>query len=440
MDLFGLGGRAFRARLKRELPRWRQGGILDEGAARTLAARYHLDEEGVSAAAAAIYTLGVLLVGGGVLSFVAWNWADISTPFKLLLITGALVAAHGTGWWLWRVSGRLPRLGHALVLLGTLIFGADVGLVSQIFHISTDPSAGFGIWAVGAAVAAWVLPSVPHGVLAVVLTSIWGSIFVEEHHALHFLVPYLVAVPFLPLAWRTSSRPLFLATALGTLWCMDFAAGSETEEGAAVLVALVLGAALLLGLALGGVGEGARLRVSGISRVVGLVVLAGAAYTCSFRGVAEDLALADLEGRPASWLVFGLPAAAGAAALFVVAVRRQGGELRSRPASVIAFAGCFLLPLSLAVPGAGTAGAVAGNLVLAALSIAAVTSSVRTLERGPFWWGALLGGLLILSRFLEYKTELWLKALVFSACGIVVILFGRTFERRREAARERGRG
>ena len=69
------GSRGFRARLERELPRWREEGIIDEEAAAVLADRYRLDEEGTSLASAAIYTLGSLLVGGGLISLAAWNWA-----------------------------------------------------------------------------------------------------------------------------------------------------------------------------------------------------------------------------------------------------------------------------------------------------------------------------------------------------------------------------
>ena len=60
--------------------------IAERAAEETLAARYHLDEEGVSVATAAIYILGVLLIGGGVISLVAWNWEALGRFAKLALI------------------------------------------------------------------------------------------------------------------------------------------------------------------------------------------------------------------------------------------------------------------------------------------------------------------------------------------------------------------
>ena len=50
---------------------------------------------------------------------------------KLATLGVAMVAAHGAGFALWKGSGRAERLGHALTVLGTLVFGASIGLVAQ---------------------------------------------------------------------------------------------------------------------------------------------------------------------------------------------------------------------------------------------------------------------------------------------------------------------
>ena len=46
---------AFRAGLRRELPRWRADGLVDEAIERGLVARYRLDEQAVDVTTAAIY-------------------------------------------------------------------------------------------------------------------------------------------------------------------------------------------------------------------------------------------------------------------------------------------------------------------------------------------------------------------------------------------------
>lgn len=434
MDLFDLGGRAFRARLRKELPGWRVDGLVSDAGAADLARRYHLDEEGVSAAAAAIYTLGALLIGGGVISFVAWNWDRLGRAAKLSILLAALLAAHGTGYWMWRVRGRLPKLGHALTLLGTIIFGASIGLVAQMFHITPTAGTGYGLWAIGAGVAAWALGSVPNGVLAAVLAAIWGCARVSETQSLYVAVPYAVAVPFLPLAWRLRSRLLFLATALSTLVAMTWAATAEAEEAIAFAAAPAAGAALLLGFSCWAREGTPAAHFGRVSNLTGLLVLAPLLFLCSFEDVAGEASWTELSDAPWTWSGFAVPAVALAVALLVGARR----ALLDRPATLCAALGVPLVALALLPARPDVTGALAANVVLAAIVIAAVTSAVRTLERAPFWAGSVLGVTVILSRFAEFDTELWLKAIVFLACGMSVIWFGVVFERRRRVAREVG--
>ncbi len=435
MDLFDLGGRAFRARLRRELPDWRAEGLLGEDAAAALARRYHLDEEGVSIAAAAIYTLGALLIGGGVISFVAWNWDDLGRAAKLTILFAALVAAHGTGYWMWRIAGRLPKLGHALMLLGTLVFGASIGLVAQIFHIPSTAGTGYGLWAIGAGVAAWALGSVPNGVLGAVLATIWGCAHASDAGSLYAVVPYAVAVPFIPLAWRLRSRLLFFITALASLFATAWAATAEADQFIAFAAAVSAGALLLLAFSCWAREGTTAVYFARIAHLTGLLAIAMVLFLCSFGEIAEDASWTKLSDQPWSWIGFAIPAAAAAAVLFALGGARA---LLDRPATLCAVLGALLLVLALVPVNPEGTGAIAANVALAAVAIAAVTSAVRTLERAPFWAGSVLGVALILSRFVEFETQLWLKAIVFLASGIAVIWFGVVFERRKRVAREAG--
>ncbi|MCZ6786955.1 MAG: DUF2157 domain-containing protein [Planctomycetota bacterium] len=421
MDLLDLGSRAFRSRLKRELPRWRDEGWIDERVEAELFERYDLGEEGVSVAAATIYVLGALLIGAGILSFVAWNWELMSRAVKLGILGLMLVAAHSAGYWMWRVADRLPRLGHALTLLGSLIFGASIGLVYQMFHITTDPAAGWGMWAIGAGAAAWALRSVPNGALAAVVAVIWGCVYLAAHEGLFGLVPFLVAVPFLPLAWLCRSSFLFVVVSLGALVVMAVSASIEFDGGAGFVVSTLDGAALLLAYSLTPAFEKP-------ARALGLFTASAVFYLCSFREVAEAFAFGRAAPSGQGWMAFVLPAYAGT----LVLVARNMRTLREHPAMICALAGIPVVLWGLAIADGAVAGSIAANLGLAALSIVSITSAARTLRRAPFWFGSLLGGTLILSRFLEFETDLWLKAIVFLACGVAVIAFGVAFERRRK--------
>ncbi len=105
----------FRGALKREIPLWLDSGILSPDGASALEARYRLGElesEGGRLLASFIFGIGGLLLGGGVLAFVAAHWATLGAAFKVALIFSGLLGFHGAGFYLWHFRGW-PRLGHA---------------------------------------------------------------------------------------------------------------------------------------------------------------------------------------------------------------------------------------------------------------------------------------------------------------------------------------
>src|SRR5688500_3465730 len=157
----------FRAALRNELAIWIQKGIVTDETAKQLASAYELDNlrhESTRLLSAVIFTIGGLLLGGGLISFVAANWEVIPTVIKLALLFSALLTLHSVGFWLWH-SKNWRRLGHALIFCACLVFGANIGLVAQIFHISSSWYGGFVAWALWSLVMAWAIRSWIIGVL-----------------------------------------------------------------------------------------------------------------------------------------------------------------------------------------------------------------------------------------------------------------------------------
>jgi hypothetical protein len=169
----------FRAALRKELPLWVQQEILSEEEADRLSTIYQLSslkEESSSLLSSVIFTIGGLLLGGGFISFVAANWEGISNPLKLALLFSILLGLHITGFWLWYARGW-RRLGHALIFCGCLVFGADIGLVAQIFHIRGNWYGAFGAWAIGSLAMAWAVRSWIIGLLVLLTSFIWFTDF-----------------------------------------------------------------------------------------------------------------------------------------------------------------------------------------------------------------------------------------------------------------------
>ncbi|MBW2233174.1 MAG: hypothetical protein JRH17_22550, partial [Deltaproteobacteria bacterium] len=282
----------------------------------------------------------------------------------------------------------------------------------------SDPSAGWGLWAIGAAAAAWALRSVPNASVGVVVACIWGCAHIDEHRELMGLVPLVATVPFFALLYLERSRALFGLTSISFIILAANATVMGFDTGFGLTLGLLACAAALLAFSL-------TTYFERDARTLGVLALAAVAYMCSFHEIAREFLVGTREFKSFSGLVFIVPLL-GAALYLVV---RNAGKLRDRPTTRAALVGIPVILIGLAF-GDEVIVAIVANITLALLVFTSIASAARTLQRAPFWFGSLLGGIVILSRFLEFETELWLKALVFVGCGIAVILFGIGFERR----------
>ncbi len=440
--------RRFRSALQEELRLWRAEGIVSDDQAKTLERRYALGElaaEGTSLLMTVIYTIGALLIAGGVISFIAAHWTFIPKPAKVALLLAAMIGAHGSGYWLWRVRGSKPKLGHALVILGTLIFGANIGLMAQIFHIESHYYNGFLAWSLGAAAVAYALGSAPNAVIAIATSFIWYCGWKSDYHFEHALslYPPLIAACGLPfIYWRKAGFTyLLLALAVSISFLMDVGAATDSFQG------WMLGGAALA-LLLTAYGAWHRVvhplpEIGVVSLWLGGIALATFAYLLSFGEMAHSLTReiwrhygdqADL------FLIVGafcVVAMAGLSFAILSAMESwRDPVLRRYSLPLMAGMALFLLAVS------GWTGQMAtvflANLACLALGVGLIWSGVAAERRSLFWLGAAFFALLILSRFLEYRTGLMLKAVAFLACGAGVIYGGIKFEgylRVRRAAR-----
>ena len=415
--------------MRSELFLWVQQGLISEETADQLRKNYQLatlKEESSQHLSSVIFTVGGLLLGGGVISLVAANWEVISDAVKLALLFSTLLVFHGVGYWLWH-SGNWKRLGHALIFGGCLVFGANIGLIAQIFHIRGNWYAAFGAWSLGSLVMAWAIRSSPIGLLFVLTSFVWFVGFHDDTHSrLGLLYPLALAVFGISLAWTIRSRSLYVATAIGIVSSACVFAVNRPGE-AQLLLALTAG-----GLALWTAGElhrhsGMRREFSDVSRVLGLSLLAVIAYVWSFRWPWRLLT----EGRsmPSVWaIVFLVFSILGFLWLLRVA---KGNERRLILGIFVAGATlsvCALLAMSTSVRRALLL-AVLTNVVALILATIVVGMSLVTEQRAVFWLGTLYIVTLIFSRFLEYETSLLLKSAAFLACGLAIIFAGIRYER-----------
>ncbi len=101
-----------------------------------------------------VVTIGALLVGLGILSFIASNWDGISHLVKLLIIFGVFGGVNLAGYML---SENNPKTGRSFIYLGTLVYGAGIFLIGQMYNFGGDFPTAFLLWSLGILPVAFLL-------------------------------------------------------------------------------------------------------------------------------------------------------------------------------------------------------------------------------------------------------------------------------------------
>jgi uncharacterized membrane protein len=154
--------------LKRDLDDWIARGLVPESSRDAILKSVGAD--GGMTLSAMIAVLGVILIGAAAMSFVGANWEQMSKLVRLIVLFGAMWAAFAGAA---ALHGIRPAISGALVLLGVLMFGANIMLIAQTYHINAHYPDGVMMWGAGAIAAAALVPSRASLALALGLGALW---------------------------------------------------------------------------------------------------------------------------------------------------------------------------------------------------------------------------------------------------------------------------
>jgi len=237
--------RPYRRRLEADLARWQAEGVITPAISEAI--RNSLPPLGAGINIPVVVAIvGGLLVAAAFLAFVAANWTMIARVLRFAVLLAGIAGAYGTGAWFAR-AGR-PVLADLGASVGTIVFGAAIALVGQMYHLGDDFAVGMLLWAAGALAAAALTGS--RGAFAVALAA--GSLWTGAHVFNAADVPHLPFVPFwmlgavLALAWNSRVAAHLVALAALAWWC---AAATGLPQNPSIIAdgaALLLGAGLLL--------------------------------------------------------------------------------------------------------------------------------------------------------------------------------------------------
>lgn len=428
----------FREWLKRELQTWQTDGIINPEQSATISQRYKLDQIGRERKnyfLFAIYIIGIVLVGAGIISFIAAHWDRIAPAPKVVVLVSVMLACHLSGFYLWRLSGRSPRLGHALIVLGTLLFGANIGLLAQVFHIQLNFYYSLFGWAIGAVAMAYAVESTPNAVVAIAISFIAFCGWVSDNPHAFCYYPFVAAAIFLPFAYLRRSLLTFglslLAVGISVMVCVSW----DSRELSAFSVAAAGVGLLFFALGLLSGRTAAFKSFTAPAMVLATILIALNAYMLSFKGAAREVEF----GGDENWM-WTIPVAAAyimAIIMWVYVFKSMLQNRRIRLISISILVSTVLLLVGIIVktflPGSWIHDdylfvVITSHLACLALCIGLIANSFLAEDRNFFWAGILFAAMIIITRFFEYETGLLFKAAVFTACGVGLILAGATFE------------
>ena len=130
--------RAFGKKLRDEIEYWEKEGLISPIQKDRILAQYHTTPRPGGAGvggnlAPTFYLLGATLAGTGIVLFVWANWSGIPLWGKFLVMFVPMVASYGIGYYLRNARGDFPKVGASFLLLGSILFGAGIFLVAQLF-------------------------------------------------------------------------------------------------------------------------------------------------------------------------------------------------------------------------------------------------------------------------------------------------------------------
>jgi len=104
-------------------------------------------------ASRALLAIGVGHVLAGIVTFFAWNWADLSAIAKFAIVESALVIALAGAWF----SGIERAVGQALLIAASILVGLLLAVIGQVYNTDADAYSLFMAWTV--MIMPWTLAS-----------------------------------------------------------------------------------------------------------------------------------------------------------------------------------------------------------------------------------------------------------------------------------------
>lgn len=240
--MWGFQGRHLKW-LRKELPGWIDQGWVTADNAKAIDDHITARVEGTSYAPLAFAILGAIMMGAGVILYVASNWEGMGKLVRMIVLFGGM-------WSVYAVAGLSMHAQHSLsarfvdafMLLGLLLFGANIWLIAQTYHISAHNPNGVLMWALGALAVVYLVPGQAAAVAGIALTVLWSIMEYSGYHHAYTHWPFLLlwaafAVLSVRQGWHAAVKTACIAL---LIWEIDTLAHWPWSSRPSILAAIFI--------------------------------------------------------------------------------------------------------------------------------------------------------------------------------------------------------
>jgi len=398
-----------------EASRWKEEGVISEEQWAQIMSRYPERSR-----THALPLFAAILMGLGVLTFVASNWEAMGAFAKMAIIFLSMTAAYAGGEYVRRRG--YDRIGLALTTVGIMIYGAGFFLIGQTYHLSANPVNAFYLWLIGAVTMTWHYRNRFLAFVSVVIwfvSALYGAETGDRDAWTIGVFYFLFAVGIAPLVWKFHSRWITIP-ALGVLY--GYALYDLRHIGEGLIFPAAVTAFLLVSLGL----ERLHEPIARSLRLLGYLAL-------TLLGIFVILADQEwmLTFNPAdTWLSLFSLLVAGA---FAFLARKRGTMERL----------VDLIPLAAFLVIYWTGSEYAPVMMILALflfSIGMVLGGERSRDIERINAGAILFGVTCLVGYVNFAWEFLDKSLFFLLGGFLLLIISFFLERQRRKWVREARG
>lgn len=163
----------FKHDLAEESKVWVEEGLIQRSQAEAICKKYDVNYDATerkSFGYLALLALGYLFIGIAVILLISSNWDDIPRAVRMAVLVGITAGVHFFGLYSYEQS---PQKGTVLFFLGSLLYGASIILIAQMYHLGEHMPDGVFWWAVGILPFVWLSKSNWLMMLPLALSALW---------------------------------------------------------------------------------------------------------------------------------------------------------------------------------------------------------------------------------------------------------------------------